>query len=109
MKMLLLLLPFATDIPEIIAEDTETSLEQDLLEQTPVEEQEVEVLEESNDQQIEEMEEDEGMGTILLHPDNMQELANFIGEDQIDQIANIIEGELEYSDSGDATYVSPLA
>ena len=98
-----------TTIPEVIAEDTETPLEQDLLEQTPAEQQEVEVLEETGDQQIEEMEEEEGMGTILLHPDNMQELANFIGEEQIDRIATIIEGDLEYSDSGDANYVSPLA
>ena len=98
-----------TTIPEVIAEDTETPLEQDLLEQTPAEEQEVVILDETGDEQIEEMEEDEGMGTILLHPDNMQELANFIGEEQIDQIATIIEGDLEYSDSGDANYVSPLA
>ena len=110
----------ATDIPEIIAEDTETPLEQDLLEQTPAEEQEVITLDDTTDQQIEGMEEGEGMGTILLHPDNMQELANFIGEDQIDMISKVIDGEplpggytlsgdLEYSDSGDATYVSPLA
>ena len=98
-----------TTIPEMIVEDTETPLEQDLLEQTPAEEQEVITLDETDDQQIEGMEQDEGIGTILLHPDNMQELANFIGEDQIDQIANIIEGDLEYSDSGDANYVSPLA
>ena len=98
-----------TDIPEVITEDTETPLEQDLLEQTPAEEQEVVTLDDTDDSQIEGMEEDEGMGTILLHPDNMQELANFIGEEQIDQIANIIEGDLEYSDSGDANYVSPLA
>ena len=39
------------------------------------------------------MEEGEGMGTILLHPDNMQELANFIGEDQIDMISKVIDGE----------------
>jgi len=64
-----------TDIPEVIVEDTET----------PVELEEI-TLDETTDSQIEEMEEDEGEGTIILHPDNMQELANFIGEDEITEL-----------------------
>ena len=98
-----------TEVPEIIAEEIETPLEQDLMEQTPEEEKEVVVLDDSTDPQIKEMEEGEDAGTILLHPDNMQQLANFIGEEQIEQLANLIEGDLEYTESGDATYVSPLA
>jgi hypothetical protein len=38
------------------------------------------------DDQIKGMEEDEGEGVIILHPDNMQELANFIGEDEITEL-----------------------
>ena len=105
-----------TTIPEVIAEDTETPLEEDLLEQTPAEEQEVVILDETDDEQIEEMEEGEGEGTIILHPDNMQELANFIGEEQIEELAKHLElGDLEYiksqnpTDIDNVAYYSPLA
>ena len=68
-----------TDITEVIAEDNATPLEEDIMEQTPVQDEEVVTLDDTTDEQIEEMEEDEGAGITVLHPDNMQELANFIG------------------------------
>ena len=98
-----------TEVPEVPEVAMETPLEEDLMEQTPGEIEEAIALDESTDAQIEEMEEDEGAGITVLHPDNMQELANFIGEAEINQLANIIEGELEYSETGDVAYVSPLA
>ena len=102
----------STEVPEVPEEtevSEETPLEEDIMEQTPGEIEEAIALDESTDAQIEEMEEDEGAGITVLHPDNMQELANFIGEAEINQLANIIEGELEYSETGDVAYVSPLA
>ena len=99
----------ATEVPEIMEVAEETPMEEDLMEQTPGEIEEAIALDESTDAQIEQMEEDEGAGITVLHPDNMQELANFIGEAEIEQLATIIEGELEYSETGDVAYVSPLA
>ena len=95
-----------TDIPEVIAEDNTTPLEEDIMEQTPVQDEEVVTLDDTTDEQIEEMEEDEGAGITVLHPDNMQELANFIGEAQIEQLSTLIEGDLEYTDEA-ATYIDP--
>ena len=69
----------STEVPEVPEEtevSEETPLEEDILEQTPGEIEETIVLDESTDAQIEEMEEDEGAGITVLHPDNMQELAN---------------------------------
>ena len=83
----------STKVPEVPEEteiSEETPLEEDILEQTPGEIEETIVLDESTDAQIEEMEEDEGEGIVILHPDNMQELANFIGEDGIDQLTSIM-------------------
>ena len=71
-----------TDIPEVIVEDIET----------PAEQQE-KILDETTDPQIEEMEEDEGEGTIILHPDNMQHLANFIGKEQIEELIPLLDDD----------------
>ena len=71
-----------TDIPEVIVEDIET----------PAEQQE-KILDKTTDPQIEEMEEDEGEGTIILHPDNMQHLANFIGKEQIEELIPLLDDD----------------
>ena len=94
-----------TDVPEVIAEEIE--------------------LDDSTDTQIEKMEEDEGEGVIILHPDNMQVLANFIGEEQIANLqpklseeerlgllSNINKGTLSrlgINNIEDIAYFSPLA
>ena len=101
----------STKVPEVPEEteiSEETPLEEDILEQTPGEIEETIVLDESTDAQIEEMEEDEGEGIVILHPDNMQELANFIGEDGIDQLTSIMEGDLS-GEYDNIIYISPLA
>lgn len=101
----------STEVPEVPEEtevSEETPLEEDILEQTPGEIEETIVLDESTDAQIEEMEEDEGEGIVILHPDNMQELANFIGEEGISQLTSIMEGDLS-GEYDNIIYISPLA